>query len=142
MKDLKEDINKYIESKSKEIFDLLIKMYEENVEVNKPFCQVVFDNVPLDYKFCEVDILHKIIKLIPQYLCVCPNHKYVFVKRQMYDNYLPDNDLKLDINKILSNIDITSDDMIKEINKNLTKEELESISCEQYFSIIDKIKED
>lgn len=151
---MKKNIEKIIEKKinelSNRIINDLLEIYKLKIEVNKPFCTIVLETIPNDYKFCELKILARVSKLIPRHLYVCPNNKYIFVEK-IEDINLEDDEVEINVDsiikKILLKIDRQIDDreIISIMNDNLTSSQIRKLGYTNYVKVaielLEKIKE-
>lgn len=151
---IKENIQIIIEDKINQISNRIIKelleIYELKIEVNKPFCTIVLETIPNDYKFSELRILATVTRLIPQHLYICPNSKYVFVDK-IEDVQLNTEELEIDMDEVTDRIfekveKIEEDSqIIKIMNENLTEEEVRTLGYENYvkvaIEVLKKVKE-
>ncbi len=110
-----EEIKSIINNDCKKIMKEIIELYENNIEVNKSFNELVKERINSKYIYMLEDYYINIIKLIPSNLYICPNNKWALVDEEKFNEIIMES-LANDTNN--KNITNTIKSIVKELTEN------------------------
>lgn len=121
-----EEIKNIINKDCKKIMEEIINLYNNNIEVNKSFNELVKERINPKYIYMLEDYYMNIIKLIPSNLYICPNNKWALVDEEKFNEIIFENSINNTDNKNTTSI-----------IKSIVKELLENSNID-FFDTINK----
>lgn len=146
--DYDNELKQMINEDSERIINEIIELYNNNIEVNKSFNELVRERINPKYLYLLENYYINITKLIPNNLYICPNNKWALVDEKKLNQIIFENTLiEKDNENINSIIKEIVDDFIENkphdffdtINKYIRSIKKEEIDKKKSKHILDNI---
>lgn len=138
------EIQNIVNKDCERIMEEIIELYNNNIEVNKSFNELVRERITPKYLHLIDFYYQNIIKLIPSNLYICPNHKWALVDEGDFNEIMLEKENANINEKLNKKIIKVADDLLntKEIdffdtlNRNITIEDIDNCSSKYIIESI------
>ena len=132
-----DELKNIINEDCKKIMKEILELYNNNIEVNKSFNELVRERINPKYLYLLENYYMNIIKLIPNDLYICPNNKWALVNKEKFNEIIfenpndKENDINISriiskiVNDLIKNDKVDFFDIINKYIESIPKEEID-----------------